>query len=79
MKQENTIHFNIKDTHKNIPANQIKETCYKLRKPDETNFTKKINQTNNTIINNTTLNHTFPPISNDIKANYKEQAEHFIQ
>ena len=38
------------------------------RKPDQTNFTKRINKADNTKINNTTIiNQTFPSIRNNIK------------
>ena len=36
------------------------------RKSDQINFTKRINKTNNTKVNNTTINQTFPSIKNNL-------------
>ena len=36
-------------------------------KPDQTNFTEKINKINNTQVNNTTVNQIFLSIRNNIK------------
>ena len=63
VQQENTIHFNIEDTQKKHTNKPDKRPATNSDgKPDQTNFTKRINKTDNTKINNTTISQTFPSI-----------------
>ena len=67
-KQENTIHFNIEDTQKKRTNKPDKRPATDSdRKPDQRNFTKRVNKINKTKINNTTLNQTFSSIRNNIE------------